>query len=207
MNIEKVFTAFNKDGKEILIYRKDNDTYINLNSDNNEIIPKQNINLETLRYLSESLRLFKYMPKKLLKKLYNYDREKLLITKEILLGVKGTINNLKETKTESGWYYYNVPIYDYHYNWKLNKEECGLYTFIKKISVGGYEFSLYKNLVDGKTLVGYAKHISSLPQFNNGMEYVNIYDQNLNEILKESVMEKKKVYELAYEAKKANIEK
>ena len=53
MNTNKVFTAFNENGKEILLYRKDNNTYIELNGIEDKIYPKEYIDLETLRYLSK----------------------------------------------------------------------------------------------------------------------------------------------------------
>ena len=83
MNTEKVFRAFNKEDKEILLYRKDSDTYIDLMSKNNEIYPKDNIDLSSLLLLSKTVKLLKYMPEELIKKIYTKDREKLIDTKKV----------------------------------------------------------------------------------------------------------------------------
>ena len=117
MNTEKVFTAFSKEGEEILLFRKDNDTYIDLNSDSNEIYDKEQIDLKTLVHASRSLNLRRHMIASTIKRKYKKDREKLIETKNILFGIVYTIRNLKETKTDSGWRIYNIPQYNYHYKY------------------------------------------------------------------------------------------
>lgn len=70
MNTEKVFTAFNKDGEEILLYRKDNDTYYDLNSKDNVIYDKENIDLKTLVHASKSVDLKRHMLASTIKRKY-----------------------------------------------------------------------------------------------------------------------------------------
>ena len=48
MNTDKVFTGFNNENKEILVYRENNESYIDLI--NKKIVYKDNI--ETLKYES-----------------------------------------------------------------------------------------------------------------------------------------------------------
>ena len=207
MNTEKVFTAFNKDGEEILIFRKDNDIYIDLNSENNEIIPKEEIDLETIMPANKSLNLRKHMLESSIKRKYKKDREKLVETKNILFGIEYTISNIEEIKTESGFYYYGIPLYDYHYEWENTESNLNLYTFSKKIKEEGYIFNVYKNLYDKEEYILFkdnCKHISALSEFNNGMKfaYTDTNERTLNGVLKESIMTKKKVYEYANEVRK-----
>lgn len=206
MNTEKVFTAFNKEGEEILIYIKDNDTYIDLNSENNEIIPKEEIDLETIIPANKSLNLRKHMLEASVKRKYRKDREKLVETKNILFGTEYTISNIEEIKTESGFYYYGIPLYDYHYEWENKNPTLNLYIFSKKITKEDYQFEVYKNLYDKEEYIFFknnCKHISELPTFNNGMKFAYANDYVfLKDILKKSIMTKKKVYEYANEVRK-----
>jgi len=97
MNTEKVFTAFSKKGEEILLYRKDNDTYIDLNSDNNEAYNKDDIDLTTLTSASKSLSLRRHMLESSIKRKYKKDREKIVYTENILLGTEYIVKNLNVT--------------------------------------------------------------------------------------------------------------
>lgn len=202
MNTDKVFTGFNNENKEILVYRENNESYIDL-------IKKQKINkdnIETLKYLKETIKVLKYMPESLIIKLYNHDRNKLIATKNILVGLKATITNLKEIKTESGWYFYGIPLHKYSYEWDKKDYEMGLYVYKDELIIDKeYKFKVYKNIYDETSNVGFSNdtnNISRLPEFNNGMSYIMFNGTTLKDVIKEPILEKKKVYELAYEARK-----
>lgn len=202
MNTEKVFTAFNKEGEEILLYRKDNDIYIDLNSDNNEIYPKEDIDLTTLVHASRSLNLRQHMLESSIKRKYKKDRNKLLYTKDILFGVERTIKNLIE-----------IPVHTpleiiYRYNWEnIEGEYFNLFEYKKTITIDESNFDIYTNLFDKKEYILFyssVKNISKLPSFGNGMKYI-YSNMSLEETVDESIMEKKKVYEYANELRKHNI--
>ena len=207
MNTSKVFTGFDNDDNELLIYRENNDSYIDLI--NKERLNQNDFDLETLRFLRDTIKVFGYLPENFIRKVYLNDRKKLVQTDKYLLGIKGEICDLEETKSESGFYYYGVPIYDYHYGWKLCDKELGVYTFIKKqIYEKEFEFNIYKNVNDGNFYIGFngkAKNISQLPVFGEGMVYVHLNNLTLKNIVKESVVEKKKVYEIANQARKERV--
>ena len=209
MNTDKVFTAFDKEGNELLLYRKDNDTYIDLNSDNNEIIEKDKIDLETLALARKSVDLHKHMLASSIKRKYKKDRSELVNTKEILFGIECTIENLKETKIFTGWIRGGIPINDYHYKWKENQNQnLNLYRFKREVEINDYKFNIYINLFDKKEYLVFnntVKNICHLPSFGNGMKYIYANDITLEDSIKESVIEKKKVYEYAYEARKTKI--
>ena len=149
------------------------------------------------------------MPTFLIKKLYNIDREKTMKTKDILYGIKGVIKDLKETKNESGLFLHGLPIYNYHYEWEIDKQELGLYIFEEEITIDcGYKLKIYKNLKDGKRYFGFYKEtkgISQLKDFDNGFEYVCISDITLKDCIKETIIEKKKIYEYVNAIEKEKI--
>ena len=207
MNTEKVFTAFNKDGEEILIYRKADNTYIDLNSEKKEIISKEEIDLETIMPANKSLNLKKHMLEASLKRKYRKDREKLIETKNIIFGIEKMVTNLKETKTESGYYFKEIPLYDYHYNWIGETNSLNIYTYLKTITIDDtYMYEVLKNLYDKEEYILFKSdknNICRLPIFNNGMKYVEAQKiVTLHDIKKESIMTKKKVYEIANEVRK-----
>lgn len=209
MNTDKVFTAFDKDGNELLLYRKDNDNYIDLNSDNKETFPNDNIDLETLVLARKSINLHKHMLASSIKRKYNKDRSKLVNTKDILFGMEHTIKNLKTTKKETGWYRYNIPLFDYSYSWGYDtSDNFNLFEFKRVVKIDDYEYNVYINLFDKKEYIvfnGTVKHICNLPTFGDGMRYIYAADITLQDAIKESVIVKKKVYEYANEARKAKI--
>ena len=59
MNTDKVFTAFDSESKELLLYRENRDTYIDLNK--KEIVKKDDLDLESLRFISETIKVLKYI--------------------------------------------------------------------------------------------------------------------------------------------------
>ncbi|MBQ3021025.1 MAG: hypothetical protein IJD92_02220 [Bacilli bacterium] len=210
MNTERVFTAFNKEGKEILLYRKDRDTYIDLNSENNSVYPKEDIDLETIIHASKSLNLFKHMLKSSITRKYKKDREKLIETKNVLFGLRQNIINLKTTKIDSGWRFYNIPLYNTHYKWDTSGKVMGLYIYSKSITFDkDYNFKLYKNLYDHNTYFGFfnePKDISSNPNFGENMKYVMLSENTLESKIKETYLEKKLVYEYANQTRKEVLE-
>lgn len=213
MDTNKVFTGFDKDDNELLIYRETADLYFDLI--NNSELNKENIDLETLRYLRDTIRVLRYMPESIVKKIYTMDREKTVKSNEILLGFKGTIIDLKETTVQTGTNYLGMPFYNYYYNWKTTDIEYGIYTFFKKITIGKhhiydneYEYNLYKNWYDGKIYIGFNNaytNINKLVTFNNGMEYVSIGKYTLENETKESIVEKRLVYEFANKVRKEEV--
>ena len=83
----------------------------------------------------------------------------------------------------------------------------GLYIYKKEIVIDKvYKFKFYKNIYDGKYYLGYNKDICKIIGFDNGMEYVIVDNYTLHDIVKEPVLENKKVYELAKEARKEKLE-
>jgi len=202
MNTEKVFTAFNKEGEEILLFRKDNDTYIDLNSDNNEIYNKDDIDFSTLIHAKRSLNLKRHMLMSSIKRKYNKDRSKLVYTKDILFGVERTIKNIEETTV-------HTPLeIIYRYNWEnVDSDYFNLFEFKRTITIDKSNFDIYTNLFDKKEYILFnssVKNISKLPSFGNGMKYV-YSNLTFAETVNESIMEKKKVYEYANELRKHNI--
>jgi len=211
MNTEKVFTAFNKEGKEILLYRKDRDTYIDLLSDKNEIYNKDNIELNTLVNANKSLNLKKHMLAAIIKRRYNKDRSKVINTKNILFGQELTITDLKETKIDSGWRRRGRIIYDYKYDWKNEESEyMNIFEFKRQVEINDYTYNVYLNLYNKEEYIVFnntVKNICKLPTFGEGMKFIRTVGFTLNDAIKESVLEKKKVYEYSYETSKFKIEK
>lgn len=207
MNTSKVFTGFDNNDNELLIYRENSDSYIDLI--NKERLNQNDFDLESLRFLRDTIKVCGYLPEELIKKIYLKDRKSLVQSDKFLLGIKGTISDLEEKKEESGFYYYGVPIHDYHYEWKLCNKELGLYTFSKKVIYGrNFNYNIYKNVNDGNFYIGFngmAKNISQLPVFGEGMEYVCLNKKTLKNAVNEPVIEKKKVYEIANQARKERV--
>jgi len=207
MNTNKVFTGFDKSDNEILLYRESNDSYIDLI--NKERLNNNDFDLETLRFLRDTIYVLRYLPEVTIKKMYIRDREKLVRTDNFLLGIKGKICDLQETKIRNGFYYYGIPFHDYSYKWKLSDKELGIYVFIKKVVFErDYEYNIYKNINDGNYYIGFngkAKNICKLPVFGDGMEYVHLNNRTLKDGVKEPVIEKKKVYEYANKLRKERV--
>lgn len=213
MDTEKVFRAFNKDGKEIVLYRKDKDTYIDLNSNN--IYPKENIDLKTLLLLSKTLYLCRHMTELSIRKKYKKDREKLIETKKVLIGMKVKITELQKEEIDSGVRYYNIPVFpEINYNWNLIPQHFSLYIpekplIIKDRYYDKYTFNLLKDLSKFDNYLGFYegenKNICKNPNFKNGMEYVIFNGYTLEDIIKESYIEKKLVYEYANETRKERV--
>lgn len=210
MNTEKVFTAFKKTGEEILIYRRKDNTYINLID--NKILPNEEIDLMSLNCIENSLDLsnflFKNIPKIMIKRNYEKDRKVLMDTRKIILGMEMEVTKL--TKTEK------------HINWELTEviteylpvaKSMTLYKFEKEIAheykcYKYYNFDLYTNLSDYKNYLGFKygdQAIFKMPNFKNGALFFTKENQTLEDIEKVSYLEKKKVLEKAYEIKQKSL--
>ena len=209
MNTEKVFTAFNKEGQEILLYRKDEDIYIDLLSDKMEIYDKDKIDLRTLINANKSLNLRKHMLTALIKRKYNKDRSKLVYTENILLGTEFIVRELERTRTDSGYRIHGIPCYDYQYDFKNEKSgNISLFEFKREDKINYNVYSIYTNLFDKKEYIVFKnslKNLCKLPSFGEGMKYIYVNGVSLEDVINEKVIEKKKVYEYAYEARKYKL--
>ena len=170
-------------------------------SENEDVFPIDKIDLSSLSLASTSLELKKHMLKCTLKRKYKKDREKLLETKEFLLGLKMMIKNYEE------WYTGN-NIYDMLTHHKWEEEEVGydLYTLIDRRKTGfDTTFDVYKNINDN-VFYGYKstnKQVRKnlIPGFENGIEYI-ITSKNLNNMTNEAYLDKKTINEIAYKLRK-----
>ena len=92
MDTERAFIGFNTNGKEILVYKKDDDTYINLLSKDNSVYPTDDI--EALIPYSKAMRTFKYKTRKGIVRKYVLDRNKTFNKSKIKIGYICSITNL-----------------------------------------------------------------------------------------------------------------
>lgn len=193
MNTNFVFTGFDDNGNERLIY-KEIDKYIDLINDTKTT---PDLDLETLRFLRETVNVYKHMPKTLVKKAYNKDRKKVINCDEIYIGVESTIGHFKKIPKESGYAFYGVPLYDYHYEWENTNRKVGLYTYDSNYK-NNPKFEIYKNILTGKKYFAYHNDLSSLSSFGTGFKFVDLKNKTtLRSVIKEPVLTKKRVYELA----------
>lgn len=193
MNTNLVFTGFDKSGNERLIY-KEIDKYIDLI---NNTKTTTDLDLETLRFLKETVNLLKYMPKTLVKKAYNKDRKKVVNCDEIYIGIESTIGHFKKIPKESGYVFHGVPLYDYHYEWENTNCKVGLYKYVGNCK-DNKKIEIYKNILTGQKYFAYHKNLSSLSSFGTGFKFVDLKDKTtLRSVIKEPVLTKKRVYELA----------
>ncbi|MBQ3021024.1 MAG: hypothetical protein IJD92_02215 [Bacilli bacterium] len=206
MNTERVFTAFNKEGKEILLYVKDKDTYIDLLSNNNEIYNKDNIDLTSLKPISNSLDLRKYMLRYSIKNKYKKDREKLIETNNYLLGLKVIVSDYQKWYTGD-----NIFEMEKHHRWQENPKEYDLYRFIKKEEISfDTTLNIYKNL-SKEDFFGYEENnepekLYHMDNFGNGKEYIitkSNYD--LSKMTKKAYLDKKTINEIGYKLRKKII--
>lgn len=203
MDASRVFTIFDKNGNEKLVFLNKNNKYIDF--DGNEL-DKDKLDLETLKYFSSLLKKIKYCPSFIIKYLYNKDRNKLIEADNILIGCKYKICDLKAIPID--YYYGDTLIHDFSYKWNSSDSKVGLYIFLrKKIHDESklYKYKLCRNLMDGKKYIGFYKKldkISYLSDFGNGFEYVFFDGRTLKSLHKENIVSKKKIYELAYSLKK-----
>lgn len=86
MNTERAFIGFNTDGKEILVYKRDDGTYIDLLSKEQKIYPTSCINLATLMPYNKVMKTFKHKTRRSTIKKYKLNRSKMLDIKDIKIG-------------------------------------------------------------------------------------------------------------------------
>lgn len=219
MNTEKVFRAFNKEGEEIVLYRENKDIYIDLNSDTNSIYPKEDIDLDTLLLLSKTIDLWRHMTTSSIQKKYKKDREKLVETKKVLIGLKVKISKLQSEKIDSGVRYYGIPVFqETQYKWEGIPQHYSLYMPDKPLIIKNrydryddkYKFNILKDLSEFDNYVAFyeneRENIHKIPNFKNGMEYVVFNNSTLEDLIKETYVEKKLVYEYANQARKEIVE-
>ena len=206
MNTSRVFTVFDKNGNEKLIFLDENNRYFDF--DGNEI-EKQKLDLETLKYFSSLLKKIKHCPSFIIKYLYNKDRNKLIETDDILIGCKYKICDLKTIPID--YYCGGTLIHDFSYKWNSSDSKVGLYIFLRKKINDKYKLYKYKlcdNLLDGKKYIAFYKKMDKiffLNDFDNGFEYVFFDGRTLKYLCKENIVSKKKIYELAYSLKKIRL--
>ncbi len=94
MNTNSAFIGFNKSGKEILVYRIDDNKYIDLLSKDNSVYPTDEIELSTLIPYSKIIRTFKNKTKEDIVKKYNDDRTQKIDKNRIKVGTINSITNL-----------------------------------------------------------------------------------------------------------------
>lgn len=196
MNADLVFTGFDKEGNEKLVYKK-SDKYIDL-IDNIEL---DSLDLETLRFLKETINVSKHIPKILIKKLYIKDRKKVIDTKKILVGRICRLTNLKLFITGYG----RDAVYNYE--WNNTFYEMDLYQSEGYIKKEYNNFKVYKNLYNGNKYIGYNKNIPRLSDCYDGFECVHFGEFiTLKDVIKEPCITKKKLYEVANVCRKTNGE-
>ena len=205
MDASRVFTVFDKNGKEKLVIIDKNNKYIDF--DGNEL-EKEKLDLETLRYFSNTLKKMKYCPSFVVKYLYNKDRNKLIDTDTILIGAKCVITDLKIVPTN---YYFGGPlIYDFRYKPNLSVAQMELYIFLKKSIYDNkllktYKYKLCENVLDGEKNIAFDKNLDNidfLNDFGKGFEFVFFDGRTLKNLNKGNVISKKEVNELAYSLRK-----
>lgn len=113
MNTERVFIMFSKTGEELLLYKKNRYTYINLLSVNNDIYPIDDIDSKIVIPYNKAIKSFKYLSNKEIVKKYVNDRYKMMDTTKLKLGTIYEANNIE--KVEIGYKG------DYKYNYDSKK--------------------------------------------------------------------------------------
>lgn len=204
MNTDKVFIAYSKEGEELFLYKKDKNNFINLLSENEEVIPIDEIDLSSMTLASNLLDLKKHMLKYSIKRKYIKDREQELSTKDYLIGLKVGVTNYRTWCT--GTNMFNLIK---HHHWELNHIKYDIYNYVDNEEVSfDTVVSVYKNL-NNENFYGYKsdnepQKMYHIPGFENGKEYVIIEDSLFNAI-KEAFLDKKTVSEMAYSLRKKNI--
>ena len=199
MNTDKVFIAFSKEGKELLLFRKDNSSFIDLIMEVE--YPKDKIDLTSLSPIHNSIDLRKYMLKSSIKNKYKKDREKLLSTKNYLIGLKVVVANYENWYSGRG--IYNLVK---HYRWEVAPSNYDMFRFVDKTKIH-YDTTLdiYKDF-NNEELLGFKENeepekLYHMPDFKNGKEYVIIKD-DLFGLTQEGYLDKKTINEMGYKLRK-----
>ena len=201
MNTEKIFIGYSNNYDELLLYRKDNNTYIDLLSDKNSIYPIENIDLSTLVLASNSLDLSKYMLQISIKRRYKKNREQLLESNQIILGDLMRVSDLNTNRK-----YIDFGDFIESNNWIDNPQYRCLFIYTK--SRGDYK--IYKDFSTEKELIGIETDnktlkISKMPDFENGTEYIKLFPITLKSIYNQAYFDKKTIHEMANFVKRKSM--
>ncbi len=187
MDTNKVFTTFNKNGCEILLFLESMNNYLDLI--NNKLLKKEDIELQTLVKYRKTIKTLKYLPKNLIKQLYIFDRTSMINSENIYLGIQCTVSNYNE-RIKFDYTYYTER------TWDIVDKKKGLYVYCKSAHYKDINYNIFKNIINQKDYIQ-SYNISRLPKFGDGTKYVLINGVNLNDVIKEKYITKKKVYEYA----------
>lgn len=187
MKLDKVFVAFDKKNKERLLYKQDKSTYLDLFS--NKTIKSNDINIETIIPFFINNKINKHTLKFILKNKYKKDREKLIETKKVLLGIEKTIIDVNkdvdyETFNFSGKYTY--------------KKRFGLYT---KLPLDSSRVECYNNEEIYKVepnIENNGLYLMFIENLKTGDKVVDLKSITLFDIINETYVEKKELREFSY---------
>lgn len=205
MDVSKVFTVFDKNGNEKLVFIDKDNKYFDF--DDNEL-EKEKLDLDTLRYFSNTLKKIKYCPSFVIEDLYNKDRNKLIDADKILIGAKCVINDLKTVP--ANYYLGDTLMHDFRYKPNLSVAKMGLYIILKENMYNNnflktYKYKLCENILDGKKYIAFYKKLDDihfLNDFGKGFEFVFFDGRTLKNLNRGNVISKKEVNELAYSLRK-----
>lgn len=205
MDASRVFTIFDKNGNEKLVFIDKDNKYIDF--DGNEL-EKEKLDLETLRYFSNTLKKIKCCPSFVIEDLYNKDRNKLIDADKILIGAKCVINDLKIVP--ANYYLGDTLMHDFCYKPSFSVAKMGLYIILKENMYNNnflktYKYKLCENILDGKKYIAFYKKLDDiifLDDFGKGFEFVFFDGRTLKNLNRGNVISKKEVNELAYSLRK-----
>lgn len=191
--------GFKKNGKEILVYRINENTYVDVFS--KEIISIDEIDLLSLRIYSNNYQLFIGQN---FKSDYKKSRKELLKTNEFILGERYKVTKFLNFYTGSGW---NARK---HYQWLPEYRFSEFYECIDKIEIRlESNFYICRNLM-GEEFYGYQvinepDKLFVIPNFQNGLEYIALKEKTLEDLTNQSIMDRKSVNEFNYCVKKKSL--
>ena len=191
MDTNKLFTTFDKDGNEILLFMQSVDNYINFIND--KVVNKDDIQLETLLEYRKTIKTIRFLPSSIVKKLYIMDRDKIVDTNNLFLGCKCVVVNYDETIK---WDF--CPTYYIERTWNCINKELVIYEHFKSKRYNNINYNIVKNVGDQKLYIQGEK-ICVLPKFKNGTKII-VADSSctsFSDYIKQRYIPKKKVYELA----------
>lgn len=200
MDTNNIFICYSKTGEELLLYRENRTTFHNLLSNNNMIYPIKNIDFSTIVFASSFLRLKNYMTLETIKNKYLKDRAKMVRTQNYIVGCITEIKNLQERYIGSAFDLRR------HYRWESNPKYHSL--FIPTISVFQRDksYKIYRNVLNNQKYISFTgEDFSKNFILNNGIEYVELFSKNLEDISNKSICDKKFVYEAANQLKQKSL--
>lgn len=169
MNTKNVFTAFDKNDEEILLYRKDSEHYFDLI--NNKLIPTENLNLSSLIQIKDLLQIKYYATKYIIKQKYKKENSILLPTNNLVMGYVCRMKNIKI----SGHYYDG-----YDYEWESKKMLISL--FIKNNKKDNYICLLNNKEYDYKGSSNWDMYNKKngdyyfVPDYDNDLPFISSYE-------------------------------